>query len=69
MPAGKLYIATDCDDYAQNILNAIEDEELLENMAEPGCYAQKKSRRTLTKYEARGLQCGHQIRDIHARRL
>ena len=66
---GTLNIATDCDDYASNILELIEKEPLLENVAGPRCYAERPKDRSLTRYEMRGMHLGHPVRDILARRL
>ena len=66
---GELCVSTDCENYADDILNSIEQERLLENVVGSNCYAIQPFRSLLTKYETRGLSSGKLIRDIHARRL
>ena len=66
---GTLQIATDCDDYAQSILEFIEKEPLLENSAGTRCYAERPKERVITRYEARGVHLGHQVIDFLAHRL
>jgi len=59
---GTLHIATDWEDYAQEILATLADEPLLANSAEG--FAPRPSYRPLTKFEARGLELGHGVRDV-----
>jgi len=66
---GTLHIATDWDNYARNILESIENEPLLKNVAGTLCYAERPKERSVTRYEARGVHLGYQVRDIFARRL
>ena len=66
---GNLYISTDCEHYAEDILTLIESENLLENVAGYCSYAQQQFRVAPTKYELRGLRLGNTIRNIHGRRL
>jgi tRNA (guanine-N7-)-methyltransferase len=62
LPGGLLHVATDWEDYAQQVLLTLEAEALLENTA-PG-FAPRPAYRPLTKFEARGLKLGHGVRDI-----
>jgi len=68
IPGGDLYISTDCENYADDILRFIENVELLDNVYGSCCYAPRSLRFLPTKYEARGLRSGNKIRDIHASR-
>ena len=65
-PGGYIHIATDWEDYAQHILDALSNEEHLENTAKD--YAEKPAYRPLTKFEQRGLRLGHGVWDIIFRR-
>ena len=62
VPGGTLHIATDWEDYAQEILATLADEPLLANTA--AGFAPRPSYRPLTKFEARGLKLGHGVRDV-----
>jgi tRNA (guanine-N7-)-methyltransferase len=63
---GYLHVATDWETYAQEILDALAQEPLLENTASG--FAPRPSYRPLTKFEARGLARGLRVRDICFRR-
>ena len=63
---GYLHVATDWDEYAQEILAALTAEPLLANTA-PG-FAPRPRYRPMTKFEARGLKLGHAVRDLIFRR-
>ena len=65
-PGGYLHIATDWEDYAQEILATLAAEPLLENTASE--FAPRPSARPLTKFEARGLKLGHRVWDAIFRR-
>ena len=65
-PGGYLHVATDWDDYAQEILAALTAEPLLENSAAD--FAPRPAYRPLTKFEARGLRLGHGVHDLIFRR-
>ena len=65
-PGGYLHVATDWEDYAQEILATLAAEPLLENTAAD--YAPRPAYRPLTKFEARGLRLGHRVRDLVFRR-
>ena len=62
LPGGKLHIATDWEDYAQEILATLAAEPLLENTS--AGFAARPLYRPLTKFEARGLKLGHGVRDV-----
>jgi tRNA (guanine-N7-)-methyltransferase len=63
---GYLHVATDWETYAQEILDTLTAEPLLENTAQG--FAPRPSYRPLTKFEARGLALGHRVWDIRFRR-
>ena len=63
---GYLHAATDWQDYAEQILAVLSAEPLLENSA--AGYAPRPALRPLTKFEARGLKLGHEVRDLVFRR-
>jgi tRNA (guanine-N7-)-methyltransferase len=65
---GFLHIATDSSDYGRAILDCIESEPLLTNLATPNQNTELPHRETITKYEARGIKYGHPIVDILAQR-
>jgi tRNA (guanine-N7-)-methyltransferase len=63
---GYLHVATDWETYAQEILDTLTAEPLLENTTQG--FAPRPSYRPLTKFEARGLALGHRVWDIRFRR-
>jgi tRNA (guanine-N7-)-methyltransferase len=63
---GRLHVATDWEDYAQEILATLAAEPLLENLASG--FAPRPDYRPLTKFETRGLKLGHGVRDLVFRR-
>jgi len=65
-PRGYLHAATDWQDYAEQILEVLTGEPLLENTSET--YANRPAYRPQTKFEARGLKLGHQVWDLVFRR-
>ena len=65
-PGGYLHLATDWEDYAQQMLAVLGAEPLLENTCES--YAPRPESRPRTKFETRGLNLGHEVRDLLFRR-
>ena len=63
---GYLHCATDWQPYAEQMLEVLSLEPLLENTASG--YADKPAYRPLTKFEARGLRLGHGVWDLVFRR-
>ncbi|MDP2819679.1 MAG: tRNA (guanosine(46)-N7)-methyltransferase TrmB [Polaromonas sp.] len=63
---GYLHCATDWQPYAEQILDVLAAEPLLENTADStgGGYAPKPHYRPLTKFENRGIQLGHGVWDL-----
>ena len=59
---GVLHVATDWENYAEHILEVLEEEPKLVNSAEG--FADKPNYRPTTKYEQRGERLGHGVWDI-----
>ena len=66
-PGGYVHIATDWENYAQQILQVLSAEPLLKNTSD--AYAPRPEYRPLTKFEQRGLKLGHGVWDILFRRV
>ena len=66
-PGGYLHVATDWQDYADWALSVLCEVPGLVNAAEG--FAPRPAYRPLTKFERRGLQLGHQVRDLVFRRV
>ncbi|MDD5612323.1 MAG: tRNA (guanosine(46)-N7)-methyltransferase TrmB, partial [Gallionella sp.] len=64
--AGYIHVATDWQDYAEQVLQVLSDEPLLANTAAD--YAPRPDYRPLTKFEKRGLNLGHGVWDLVFRR-
>ena len=65
-PGAYLHVATDWQDYAEQVLAVLSAEPLLQNTAEN--YAPRPDYRPLTKFEQRGLKLGHGVWDLVFRR-
>ena len=65
-PQGYLHVATDWEEYAQEILAALAAEPLLANTVEG--FAPRPDYRPQTKFETRGVELGHGVRDVNFRR-
>jgi len=65
-PGGYMHLATDWQDYAEQMLAVLTAEPMLANTA-PG-YAERPAWRPLTKFEKRGLRLGHGVWDLLFRR-
>ena len=61
-PGGYLHVATDWQDYAEQVLAVLSAEPLLQNTA--ANYAPRPDYRPLTKFEQRGLRLGHGVWDL-----
>jgi tRNA (guanine-N7-)-methyltransferase len=61
-PGGYIHVATDWQDYAEQVLNVLNVEPLLENTAKD--YAPRPDYRPLTKFENRGILLGHGVWDL-----
>lgn len=65
-PGGYVHVATDWEDYAQQILAVLSAESMLENAFD--AYAPRPDYRPLTRFEQRGLRLGHGVWDVIFRR-
>jgi len=61
-PGGYIHVATDWQNYAEQVLAVLSAEPLLQNTAED--YAPRPAYRPLTKFEQRGLRLGHGVWDL-----
>jgi tRNA (guanine-N7-)-methyltransferase len=61
-PGGYIHVATDWQDYAEQVLAVLSGEKLLANTAAD--YAPRPAYRPLTKFEQRGLRLGHGVWDL-----
>lgn len=61
-PGGYVHVATDWQDYAEQVLAVLSAEPLLVNTAND--YAQRPDYRPMTKFEQRGLRLGHGVWDL-----
>ena len=66
-PGAYVHVATDWQEYAEQILDVLMREPQLENTARD--YAPRPDYRPLTKFETRGLKLGHGVWDVIFRRL
>ena len=67
-PGGYLHCATDWQPYAEQILEVLSAEPMLQNTSPDG-YAPKPDYRPLTKFESRGIKLGHGVWDVVFKRL
>ena len=65
-PGGYLHLATDWDDYAQQMLEVLSAEPMLANTTEG--FSARPDTRPLTKFEQRGLRLGHGVWDLMFRK-
>ena len=66
-PGGYIHVATDWQDYAEQVLAVLSSEKSLENTAAD--YAPRPAYRPLTKFEQRGLRLGHGVWDLVFKKL
>jgi tRNA (guanine-N7-)-methyltransferase len=67
-PGGIIHMATDWEEYAEQMLAVMEDAADFENGAGPGRFAPRPPWRPPTRFERRGQHLGHRVRDIVFRR-
>jgi tRNA (guanine-N7-)-methyltransferase len=67
-PGGLLHLATDWEDYAQQMLAVLMTINTFENTAEADPFTPRPQGRTLTRFELRGQRLGHGVRDLVFRR-
>jgi tRNA (guanine-N7-)-methyltransferase len=65
-PGGYIHVATDWENYAEQVLEVLSAEPRLENTATD--YAPRPEYRPLTKFEKRGINLGHGVWDLVFRR-
>ena len=65
-PGGYIHCATDWENYAEQMLEVLSSEPMLQNTADG--YAPRPDYRPLTKFEQRGLRLGHGVWDLVFRR-
>lgn len=63
-PEGQIHLATDWQDYAQQMLAVLDAEPGLKNDAGRGCFSPRPEYRPLTKFEQRGQRLGHGVWDL-----
>ena len=61
---GRIYITTDNESYAREVVRLVECEESLENIAGPFSFSPRPSWRELTRFEGRALQNGDRIYEV-----
>lgn len=61
---GMFHLATDWEDYAEHMVQVMENHPSFRNMAENPPYSARPATRPLTKFEQRGLRLGHQVWDL-----
>ena len=66
LPGGYIHLATDWQDYAEQMLIVLANEPLLENAA--AGFSPRPEYRPLTKFEQRGVKLGHRVWDLLFRR-
>lgn len=66
---GQFHAATDWEDYAQQMMAMLSNEQRLENCAGQNNFIARPELRPQTRFERRGLRLGHSIRDLLFRRV
>lgn len=61
---GLCHIVTDVKDYAQHMLDTLERENALQNLARRGGFSRRPPNRPTTKFERRSLERGHSVWDL-----
>jgi tRNA (guanine-N7-)-methyltransferase len=62
--AGCLQLATDWQDYAEQMLAVLSDTPALQNLAPGGGYSPRPAERPASRFEQRGLRLGHPVFDL-----
>jgi len=68
-PCGVFHLATDWQDYAEQMMAVLSDSPGFRNIAGPGEYSPRPGWRPLTKFEQRGRRLGHGVWDLLFERL
>jgi tRNA (guanine-N7-)-methyltransferase len=66
---GILHMATDWENYAQQMLEVVSASPAFRNCAGPGRYSEKPAWRPITKFERRGQRLGHGVWDLLFERI
>lgn len=61
---GRFHMATDWVNYAEHMLQMMQQSENFNNLAGANHYCERPSYRPLTKFEQRGQRLGHEVRDL-----
>lgn len=67
-PRGVIHLATDWENYAQQMLEVMDTSPLFENIEGQGCFSPRPASRPVTKFERRGQRLGHGVWDLLYRR-
>lgn len=62
---GFIHMATDWENYAEQMLEVLSDTDALANQADNGAFIARPSSRPLTKFEQRGQKLGHGVWDLY----
>ena len=68
VPGGRFHLATDWQDYAEQMLAVLEAEDAFVNLAGQGNFCTRGTRRPMTKFERRGQRLGHGVLDLRFQR-
>ena len=63
-PGGYVHLATDWENYAEQMMQVMSDAEGFENQAGPNRFSPRPDDRPLTKFEQRGERLGHGVWDL-----
>ncbi len=66
---GIFHMATDWENYAESMIEVMQDNEGFENIAQNGDFVERPDHRPLTKFEQRGHRLGHGVWDIMYKRV
>jgi tRNA (guanine-N7-)-methyltransferase len=66
---GRLHLATDWEDYARQMIEVLDGEPLLRNVAGPGGFVPRDDNRAPTRFERRGERLGHAVFDLEYTRV
>ena len=67
-PGGTLHLATDWENYAEQMMEVLTAAEGLSNAHSDASFAPRPEHRPLTKFELRGERLGHEVWDLVFRR-
>lgn len=67
-PGGIFHMATDWQNYAEQMLDVMEQQPEFANVAGPGRFSEDRGWRPPTRFEHRGLELGHNVWDLIYRR-